>query len=131
MSSAKVSSTSSLKRSTSVMKFNDIRTASLSSVSSSISAIADSTHISSSTEQYLKGGQDPLEETSEKKNEENTAFLHYSVLEYETSPEITFSSHEEQNPATSRYDMEKQIETYERTVEESENSLKKKTQGFG
>ena len=131
MSSAKVSSTSSLKRSTSVMKFNDILTASLSSVSSSISAIADSTHISSSTEQYLKGGQDPLEETSEKKNEENTAFLHYSVLEYETPAEISFSSHEEQNPVTSKQEMEKQIETYERTVEESENSLKKKTQGFG
>ena len=47
------------------------------------------------------------------------------------STEIQLQFQEKDIPFISVQEMERRIETYERTIEQSEDPLKKKTQGFG
>ena len=128
MSSAKVTSGAPVGHTTSVVKLNGVRAASPASVSASISAVNDSTNIGSATEQYLPGGDDSPVFVPD---QETAVSIPYSALDGEMSTEIQLQFQEKDIPFISVQEMERRIETYERTIEQSEDPLKKKTQGFG
>ena len=131
MSSAKVTSGAPVGHTTSVVKLNGVRAASPASVSASISAINDSTNIGSATEQYLPGGEDDTVFVPEQDSPEAAVSVPFSALNGEMSTEIQLQFQEKDIPFISVQEVERRIETYERTIEQSEDSLKKKTQGFG
>ena len=131
MSSAKVTSGAPVGHTTSVMKLNGIRAASPTSVSASISAVNDSSNIGSATEQYLLGGEDNPGFIEQPETEETPVSLPYSNLDGETSTEIQLQMQERNTPFFSVHEVEKHVETYERTIEQSDDPLRKKTQGFG
>lgn len=131
MSSAKVTSGAPVGHTTSVVKLNGVRAASPASVSASISAINDSTNIGSATEQYLPGGEDVPVFVPEQESQEAAVSVPFSALNSETSAEIQLQFQEKDLPFISVQEFERRVETYERTIENSDDPLKKKTQGFG
>lgn len=131
MSSAKVTSGAPVGHTTSVVKLNGVRAASPASVSASISAVNDSTNIGSATEQYLPGGEDAPVFVPEQESQEAAVSVPFSALNSETSAEIQLQFQEKDLPFISVQEFERRVETYERTIENSDDPLKKKTQGFG
>lgn len=131
MSSAKVTSGAPVGHTTSVVKLNGVRAASPASVSASISAINDSTNIGSATEQYLPNGEESSVFVPEQETQETAVSVPFSALNGETSTEIQLQFLERDVSFISVQEVERRIETYERTVEQSDEPLKKKTQGFG
>ena len=131
MSSAKVTSGAPVGHTTSIVKLNGVRAASLSSVSASISAVNDSANIGSATEQYLLGGDDEQLFVPEQDTQETAAPIPHSALNGETSTEVQLQFLEKDSPFISVQEFERRVEIYERTVEQYEDPLKKKTQGFG
>jgi len=131
MSSAKVSSGSPVGHSTSITKLNSVRSAMTSSVSSSISAISDSANIGSATDQYLYNGQDDVNIYPQEEAPETSVSLPHSSLSNEVSSSVQLQFQENQPFYFTSKEVEHHIESYERTIEQSEDPLKKRTQGFG
>lgn len=131
MSSTKVTSGSPVGHSTSVAKLNSLRSAMVSSVSASVSAISDSANIGSSTDQYLHNSQEDVNNYLIDDVEENAPALPTSPLGSEGSSSVQLQFQENQSVFLSIQERESHIESYERTLEQTEDPLKKKTQGFG
>ena len=131
MSSAKVSSGAPVGRSTSVIKLNGVRSAPVASVSTSVSAVNDSANIGSSTDQYLLNQENDYDLYRSDDAQESNSSLPFSPLSNEVSSAVQLQFQENQPFYLSLQDMEQQIESYERTIEQSDEPLKKKTQGFG
>ena len=130
MSSTKVSSGAPVGHSTSVMKLNGVRSATVASVSASVSAVSDSANIGSSTDQYLLNQDNDYNLYKSDETQENPTPLLYSPMNNEISSAVQLQLQEDQPFYLSLQDVEHQIEAYERTIEQSEGPLKKKTPGF-
>ncbi|MBR1777559.1 MAG: hypothetical protein IJ752_03105 [Alphaproteobacteria bacterium] len=131
MSSAKVSSGAPVGHSTSVVKLNGVRSATVASASASVSAVNDSANIGSATDQYLLNQEDDFNPYQSEELQENADSLPYSPLGSEVSSAVQLQFQESRPFYLSLQDVEHHIESYERTIEQSEDPLKKKTQGFG
>ena len=131
MSSAKVSSGAPVGHSTSVTKLNSVRSASVSSVANSISAIGDSANIGSATDQYLQNSEDDVNPYLQEDSQEPQTALPYSLLSNEVSSSVQLQFQENKPLYLSLQEVNHHIESYERTIEQSDEPLKKKTQGFG
>ena len=131
MSSAKVTSGVPVGHTTSIVKLNGVRAASPASVTSSISAVNDSANIGYATEQYLLGGEDAPVYIPEQDQQESAISVPLPTLNGEMSTEVQLQFQERDIPFISLQEVEKHVETYERTIEQSDEPLKKKTQGFG
>ena len=130
MSSAKVASRAPVGHSTSITKLNGVRLANVSSASASISSINDSSNIGSATDQYLLNGEDDIAPYVQEDTQPSPSALPYSPLSNETSSTVQLHF-QENKPFFLSSEVNYFIESYERTVEQSEEPLKKKTQGFG
>jgi len=131
MSSAKVSSGTPVGHSTSTIKLNNMRSASISSAISTVSAISDSANIGSATDQYLYNGQEDVNPYFDDDDQENVSSLPRSPLSNEVSSSVQLQFQENSPSFLSLQEVEQRVESYERTMEQSETSIKKKTQGFG
>ena len=131
MSSTKVSSGAPVGPSSAAVRLNNTRSAAGSSLSSSVSAISDSANIGSSTDQYLQNQQDDVNSYLNEENQENGSSQPYSALDSETASMVRFQFQEDAYPAFSLQDVEEHVGSYERTLEQTDDVLKKKTQGFG
>ena len=130
MSSAKVSSGSPVGHSTSTIRLNSVRSAQVSSASSTVSAINDSSNIGSATDQYLYNGQEDVYSYFDG-DDQNPPSLPSSPLSNEISSSVQLQFQESRSSFLSLQEVEQHVESYERTMEQSETSVKKKTQGFG
>ena len=131
MSSAKVSSGSPVGHSASTIRLNGVRSVQVSSAASTISAVNDSANIGSATDQYLYNGQEDVNTYFDDDNQENTSSLPSSPLSNEVSSSVQLQFQENGSLIFSLQEVEQHVESYERTMEQSETSVKKKTQGFG
>lgn len=130
MSSTKVASRAPVGHSTTTVKLNGVRLANVSSASTPISNVNDSSNIGSATDQYLLGGEDNPAPYFPEDIQENTHSLPHSTLSNETSSSAQLQF-QENKPFFLSSEINYFIESYERTLEQSEEPLKKKTQGFG
>lgn len=131
MSSAKVTSGAPVGHSTSVTKLNGFRSAAVSSASSTISAVSDSANIGSATDQYLMNGEEDVNSFLQDNSQEDSSSLPFSPLSNEVSSSVQLQFQENKPLYLSLQDVEHHIESYERTIEQSDEPVKKKTQGFG
>lgn len=131
MSSTKVSSGVPVGSSSSAVKLNGVRSAAGASVSASVSAISDSANIGSSTDQYLQNQDAGVNTYLADETQEAPSPQPYSTLSSETGPIVHLQFQEDQSAYFSLQDVEEHVGSYERTLEQSEDSLQKKTQGFG
>ncbi|MBR1944815.1 MAG: hypothetical protein IJ846_00785 [Alphaproteobacteria bacterium] len=131
MSSAKVTSGAPVGHSTSVAKLNSFRSATVASAASSISAVNDSANIGSATDQYLLNGEEDVNSYLPEDVQENPSPLPFSPLSNETSSSVQLQFQENKPLYLSLQEVNHHIESYERTIEQSDEPLKKKTQGFG
>ena len=131
MSSAKVSSGAPVGHSTSIAKLNSVRSAAVSSASASVAAIGDSANIGSATDQYLYNAEEDVNIYSQDDEQDNLSALPSSPLSNEVSSSVQLQFQENQPFYFNLKDVEHHIESYERTIEQSDEPLKKKTQGFG
>ena len=130
MSSTKVASRAPVGLSTTSVKLNGVRLANVSSASSPISNVNDSSNIGSATDQYLLNGEDNPAPYLSEELQENSYSLPYSTLNGESSSAAQIQLQENKTFFSSS-EVTYFIESYERTLEQSEEPLKKKTQGFG
>lgn len=131
MSSTKVSSGAPVGHSTSIAKLNSVRSASVSSASASVAAISDSANIGSATDQYLYNAEEDVNIYSQENDQDTVSSLPSSPLTNEVSSSVQLFFQENQPFYLNSKDVEHHIESYERTLEQYEDPLKKKTQGFG
>ncbi|MBO4519672.1 MAG: hypothetical protein J5787_00530 [Alphaproteobacteria bacterium] len=131
MSSAKVTSGAPVGHSTSIAKLNSVRSASVSSVANSISAISDSSNIGSATDQYLQNAEENVNPYFQDDEQEQQLSLPFSPLSNEVSSSVQLQFQENKPVYLSLQEVNHHIESYERTIEQSDEPLKKKTQGFG
>ena len=131
MSSAKVTSGAPVGHSASVAKLNSVRSASVSSVANSISAISDSSNIGSATDQYLQNAEEDVNLYFQEDEQEAQNPLPSSPLSNEVSSTVQLQFQENKPLYLSLQEVNHHIESYERTIEQSDEPLKKKTQGFG
>ena len=106
MSSAKVSSGSPVGHSTSTIRLNSVRSAQVSSASSTISAVNDSANIGSATDQYLYNGQEDVNTYFDDDNQENTSSLPSSPLSSEVSSSVQLQFQENGSLIFSLQDVE-------------------------
>lgn len=131
MSSAKVSSGAPVGHSTSVTRLNSLRSAAVASMSASVSAVNDSANIGSATDQYLPNQENDVYPYPQDDSAENSTSLPYSSLSNEISSAVQLQFQEKSSFYPSLQEVEHHIESYERTMEQADSALKKKTQGFG
>jgi hypothetical protein len=131
MSSAKVTSGAPVGHSASVAKLNSVRSASVASVSASVSAIGDSANIGSATDQYLQNAEENINPFLQDDIQESSSPLPFSPLSNEMSSAVQLQFQENKPFYPSLQEVNHHIESYEHTIEQSDEPLKKKTQGFG
>ena len=108
-----------------------MRSAQVSSAVSTVSAVNDSANIGSATDQYLYNGQEDVNNYFNNTEQEDASSLPYSPLSNEVSSSVHLQFQESSPSFFSLQEVEQHIESYEKTIEQSETSMKKKTQGFG
>ncbi len=131
MSSAKVSSSAPVGHTAPTVKLNGVRAASPASVSASISALNDSTNVGTSTDQYLPAGDDAAVPVFDQKPAEDEHPLPRASLNDDAAARIGLQFMEHGAPFFTVQEVEQRVETYERTAEQSDEPLRKRTQGFG
>lgn len=132
MSSAKVSSSAPVGHTAPTVKLNGVRAASPASVTASVSALNDSTNVGTSTDQYLPAGDDATVPVFEQKTEEDELPLpRASLNDDDVAVRIGLQFMEHGAPFFTVQEVEQHVETYERTAEQSDEPLRKRTQGFG
>lgn len=131
MSSAKVTSGAPVGHSTAVTKLNSMRSAGIASASASVAAISDSANIGSATDQYLQNNEEAVNPYLQEEEQENSSPLPFSPLSNEISSAVQLQFQEDKSFYLTLQDVNQHIESYERTIEQSDEPLKKKTQGFG
>lgn len=132
MSSAKVSSSAPVGHTAPTVKLNGVRAASPASVTASVSALNDSTNVGTSTDQYLPAGDDAAVPVFDPKPEEEELPLpRASLNDDDAAVRIGLQFMEHGAPFFTIQEVEQRVETYERTVEQSDEPLRKRTQGFG
>lgn len=131
MSSSKVTSGAPVGHSTAIIKLNSVRSAAVASVSATVVAVGDSANIGSSTDQYLQNGEEDVYSYFQKDSPEAPVSVPLPPLSNEISSAVQLQIQEDKSFYLTLQDVNHHIESYERTLEQSEEPLKKTTQGFG
>lgn len=131
MTSSKVSSSAPVGHSTSLMKLGSVKSA--SSASTSIAAVGDSSNIGSATEQYLMDDSSEYRDYRSGAQEDGAASAvpaAFSVLDPDTAAGVQLQL-DGTGAFISVQEVEQHVETYEKTLEQTDAPVRKKTQGFG
>lgn len=122
MSTAKVSSTAPVRQTASTMRLNGVRAAAPALESATIETVGDSAGTRSATDQYLTDGNDAAPSLFVADDSETAGPFSYWSAGYESQTAFAAQLNDSSSAAVSAPEFEKRVETYERAIEEIEQS---------